>query len=133
VNTPAGLAALQKATRAIPIVFAQVVDASESGAASIAHPGGNVTGFYSYFDYAIVGKWLEILKEIAPQTRRVAIMQNVDHPAWAGYSRAMNEIAPTFGVVVVPAGLHGPTDIKSVSFVARLSDSILLGLRACAP
>ena len=75
VNTPPGLAALQKATRTIPIVFAQVIDASESDAASVARPGGNVTGFYSYFDFTIVGKWLEILKEIAPQVRRVAIMR----------------------------------------------------------
>jgi putative ABC transport system substrate-binding protein len=112
VNTPPGLAALQKATRTIPIVFVQVVDASESSATSIAHPGGNVTGFYSYFAYTIVGKWLELLKEIAPQVRRIAIMQNVDHPAWPGYLRAINDIAPSFGVGVVPAGLHGPTDIK---------------------
>jgi putative ABC transport system substrate-binding protein len=112
VNTPPGLAALQKTTRIIPIVFAQVIDASESDAASVARPGGNVTGFYSYFDFTIVGKWLEILKEIAPQIRRVALMQNVDHPAWPGYLRAIKEIAPSFGVGVVSAGLHGPTDIK---------------------
>jgi putative ABC transport system substrate-binding protein len=129
VNTPPGLAALQKATRTIPIVFVQVVDASESSATSIAHPGGNVTGFYSYFDYTIIGKWLEVLKEIAPQVRRVAIMQNVDHPAWPGYLRAINDIAPSFGVDVVPAGLHGPTDVKlGIDKLAREPDGGLIVL-----
>ena len=129
VNTPPGLAALQKATRTIPIVFAQVIDASESDAASVARPGGNVTGFYSYFDFTIVGKWLEILKEIAPQVRRVAIMQNVDHPVWAGYLRAINEIAPSFGVGIVPAGLHGPTDIKlGIDELAREPNGALIVL-----
>jgi ABC-type uncharacterized transport system substrate-binding protein len=129
VNTPPGLAALQKATHTIPIVFVQVVDASESGAASIAHPGGNVTGFYSYFAYTIVGKWLEILKEIAPHVRRVAILQNTDHPAWLGYLRAIKTIAPSFGVGVVAAGLQGPADIKpAIDDFAREPDGGLIVL-----
>jgi putative tryptophan/tyrosine transport system substrate-binding protein len=72
VNTPPGLAALQKATRTIPIVFAQVIDASESDAASVARPGGNITGFYSFFDFTIVGKWLEILRRL--HHRSVALL-----------------------------------------------------------
>ena len=114
VNTPPGLATLKQATKTIPIVFVQVVDASESGASSLAHPGGNVTGFYSYFAYSIVGKWLQMLKEIAPDVRRVAMMQNTDHPAWPGYLRAIKEIAPASGVEIIPAGLREPADIKRV-------------------
>jgi ABC-type uncharacterized transport system substrate-binding protein len=69
-------------------------------------------GCYSYFAYTIVGKWLEILKEVAPNIRRLALMQNTDHPAWRGYLHAINDIAPSAGVSVVPAGLHAPADIK---------------------
>jgi putative ABC transport system substrate-binding protein len=60
------VAALQQATRSVPIVFAQAVDPVGSGfVESLARPGGNITGF-SVFEYGISGKWLELLKEISP-------------------------------------------------------------------
>jgi len=71
--TSAAVPPLQQATRAIPIVFAIVADPVGAGyVESLARPGGNVTGFTS-FEYALGGKWLELLKEIAPRTVRVAV------------------------------------------------------------
>ena len=72
------VAALRKATRVIPIVFAQVSDPVGSGfVPSLARPGRNITGFHN-FEPAIGGKWLEVLKQIAPGVRRVAVVHNPD-------------------------------------------------------
>ena len=77
----ASVAALQQASRSAPIVFANVVDPVGAGfVASLAHPGGNATGFTA-FEYGISGKWLELLKEIAPHTTRAAVLRD---PALAG-------------------------------------------------
>jgi putative tryptophan/tyrosine transport system substrate-binding protein len=76
-GTPA-TAALKQATTTIPIVFAVVNDPVAQGIiASMAHPGGNITGF-SFLEYSVVGKSLEMLRQIAPQTARVAVMFNPD-------------------------------------------------------
>ncbi len=114
VNTPPGLAALQTATRSIPVVFVQVVDAAESTVSSPARPGGNATGFHAFFEYTMTGKWLEMLKEAAPQVRRVAVMQNPNHPAWTRYVAAIRSIAPALGIAVVPAGVEKPAEIAPV-------------------
>jgi putative ABC transport system substrate-binding protein len=82
VNTPPGLSALQVKTHTIPIVFVQVLDASESAiVVNPARPEANVTGFTNFYEYAISGKWLSLLKEIAPSVRRVTVMQNPNHPS----------------------------------------------------
>jgi putative ABC transport system substrate-binding protein len=79
------LVALQQATRDIPIVFAQVTDPVGAGfVASLARPGGNITGFTQH-EFAIGVKWLELLKELAPRVKRVAVIHQVDNPASAGY------------------------------------------------
>ena len=73
--------ALQRVTRGIPIVFANVIDPVGAGfVATLAHPGGNVTGFTA-FEYSLSGKWLELLKEIAPHVTRVAVLRD---PTLAG-------------------------------------------------
>jgi putative ABC transport system substrate-binding protein len=65
-----------RATQNIPIVFLQVIDPVGSGLIeSMAHPGGNVTGF-TQFEYSLAGKWLELLKEIAPHVSRVAVLRD---------------------------------------------------------
>ena len=70
------MAALQQATRTIPIVFAIVLDPVGAGfVASLARPGGNATGFIAS-EYGISGKWLELLKEIAPAVKRVAVLRD---------------------------------------------------------
>jgi putative ABC transport system substrate-binding protein len=83
-NGAAVIAALQLQTKTIPIVFAQVVDPVNSGFVdSLAHPGGNITGFTS-LDYGVGTKWVEILKEIAPQVKRIAILRDPTIPAGSG-------------------------------------------------
>ena len=73
--------AVHRATRSIPVVFAQVADPVAEGLVnSFAHPGGNATGF-SHFEFGNGGKWLEVLKEIAPNVTRVAIMYDPANPA----------------------------------------------------
>lgn len=114
VNTPPGLAALQTATRSIPVVFVQVVDAAEGAVNSPARPGGNITGFYTFFEYSMTGKWLEMLKEVAPRVRRVAVMQNPKHPAWTRYLGAIRNIAPSLGIEVIPAPVQEPAEIERV-------------------
>jgi putative tryptophan/tyrosine transport system substrate-binding protein len=70
------VAALQRATRSVPIVFAFVVDPLGAGfVTTLARPGGNTTGFAA-FEYSISGKWLELLKEIAPNVRRLAVLRD---------------------------------------------------------
>jgi len=70
------VAALQRVTRSVPIVFANIIDPVGAGfVRSLAHPGGNTTGFTS-FEYSISGKWLELLKKLAPQTTRIAVLRD---------------------------------------------------------
>ena len=129
VNTPPGLAALQTATRSIPVVFVQVVDAAEGAIKSPAHPGGNVTGFYTFFDYSMAGKWLQLLKEVAPRVRRVAAMQNPKHPAWTRYLGALKNIAPSLGIEVIPAPVQEPAEIgRAIQIFAREPDGSLIVL-----
>ena len=82
----------------MPIVFAQVPDPVGAGfVASLAHPGGNITGFTN-FDYSIGGKFLELLKEIAPRVTRAAVLRDASDPAGIGQWGAIQTAAPSFGV-----------------------------------
>lgn len=114
VNTPPGLVVLQAATRSIPIVFVQVVDAAEGVVNSPARPGGNATGFYTFFEYSMAGKWLQMLKEVATRIRRVAALQNSQHPAWSRYLDTLRSVAPALGIEVIPAGVQEPAEIEHV-------------------
>jgi putative ABC transport system substrate-binding protein len=113
-GTPATLA-LQQATRTVPIVFAIVSEPVAQGIVqSLAHPGGNLTGF-SYLEPTVGTKWLELLKEIAPLTRRVALMFN---PQSSPYSQlfydSMQAAAPKLAVETVVAHVHRASDIEQV-------------------
>jgi len=106
------LAALRRETRSIPIVFVQVTNPVGGGfVASLAHPGGNITGFTN-FEFAIGGKWLETLKEIAPDTRRVAVILNPENPTASGYLGAIEAMAPSLGVQVTPTAGRDAADIE---------------------
>src|SRR5262249_17546949 len=117
-STPA-VAALLKETRTIPIVFAYVVDPVGSGfVQSFARPGCNVTGFKTY-EFAIAGKWLQFLMEVAPSVRRVGLIYN---PATAppGFLRALEAFAPSTPVQLVHAPVHSPPEIDAaVAAIAR--------------
>jgi putative ABC transport system substrate-binding protein len=107
------LAAAHRQTKTIPIVFMQVTDPVSDGfVESLAHPGGNVTGF-TIFKHTFAGKWLEMLKEVVPTLTRVAVVQNPDHPAWNAYLRAIRDVASTINVEVVPAPANGAAEIEA--------------------
>src|SRR3974390_3935292 len=102
-NTPA-VAALQQATRSVPIVFAQVADPVSGGfVASLAKPGGNITGFTS-LDYSIGAKWVDLLKEIAPHVTRVGVIRDTTSSASIGQLAAIQSAARTLGLEVSPLG-----------------------------
>lgn len=100
-------AALQKATQTIPIVFTFVIDPIGAGfVANVPHPGGNITGFM-VFEPSILGKWLEMLKEIAPQTKRAALLGNPKTAAYYDYlQHAAEAAAPSLGIEVVPSHIE---------------------------
>jgi len=107
------LAAAFRQTKTTPIVFMQVTDPVSDGfVASLARPGGNVTGF-TIFEHSFAGKWLEMLKEVVPTMTRVAVMQNPDHPAWNAYVRAIREIASGMGVEVTPTPANSSTEAEA--------------------
>jgi putative ABC transport system substrate-binding protein len=115
VNTPPGSSALRQATSTIPIIFVQVLDASESGiVANPAKPEANVTGFTNFYEYGMAGKWLQILKEAAPSVGRVAIMQNPNHPSWVGYLDKSITAGALLGLRIIPARLYAPEDIDTL-------------------
>jgi putative ABC transport system substrate-binding protein len=97
--------ALQQATRSVPIVFAQVADPVSSGfVESFARPGGNITGF-SLFDFGMSGKWLELLKELAPRVTRAAILRDLALASGSGQLGAIHAVAPSLGVELSPIGV----------------------------
>jgi putative tryptophan/tyrosine transport system substrate-binding protein len=114
------VAALQSATRTIPIVFAHAVDPVGAGFVdSLARPGGNATGFVLY-EYGISAKWLELLKEIAPSVTRVAVLRDPAIAAGTGQFGAIQSVAPSFGVELTPVNVGDPDGIeRTVSAFAR--------------
>jgi putative ABC transport system substrate-binding protein len=113
VGAPA-LAALHRATNTIPIVFTQVADPIGGGfVPSLARPGGNITGFTNH-EYAMVGKWLEVLKEVAPRVAQVAVVHHPESPSSAGYLREIGNAAASFGVQLIPGGVHNAAEIERV-------------------
>ena len=114
VHTTPFVAAMQKQTRTIPIVFVNASDPVGSGfVASLARPGGNLTGLLLYED-SIVGKWLGMLKEIAPQTARVALMANPKVETYAYFSKEAQRVAPQLGIDLVLSPVESAADVKRV-------------------
>src|SRR5499427_7969402 len=100
-----------KATPAIPIVFVQVPDPVDLGiVASLARPGRNITGF-THFELAFAGKWLETLKEMAPQTRRVLLVTLAEHPALPGFLRTITALESS-GVKATPVGVRHASEVE---------------------
>ena len=102
---------LQKATKTIPIVFVSVSDPVGGGfVTNLARPGGNSTGFQN-FETAIGGKWLDVLKEIAPSVRRVAFVHSPDISANVEFMHAAEAASTSLGMTVTAAGVRGVADI----------------------
>jgi putative ABC transport system substrate-binding protein len=114
-------------TRSLPVVFVQVSDPIASGLVTgLAHPGGNVTGFYTNED-ALVGKWLELLKETVPNVENVAVVLSLEDPAWAGYLRTVEAVAPRLGVQIFSAVVRDALEIEqAIDAIARKPNGGLL-------
>ena len=112
--------ALRQATRTVPIVFTIIADPVGTGLVdSLAHPGGNATGFTSY-EYGFGAKWLELLKEIAPNVTRAAVIRNADESAGIAQFAGIQGVAPTLGVELIPIGLRDVGEIeRAVTTFAR--------------
>ena len=110
-NTGQAVNELQTRTRTIPIVFVQVVDPVSAGfVESLSRPGGNITGFVTY-DFSIATKWLEILKEIAPNLTRVGVLRDPTVAEASGQLGAIQGVAPSFRVEVSVLDVREPATI----------------------
>jgi putative ABC transport system substrate-binding protein len=129
VLAPGGtvVGALQQASRTVPIVFVNVTDPVGRGyVGSLAQPGGNATGFTS-FEFGMGGKWLEVLKEVAPRVTRAAVLRDPIITAGIGYLGAIHALAPSIGVQVAPIDVRHTGDLeRAVAAFARTSNGGLI-------
>jgi putative ABC transport system substrate-binding protein len=112
--------ALQRVTRAVPIVFVRVSDPVGAGVVdTLARPGGNVTGFMN-FEYSLSGKWLELLKQIVPRLTHAAVLRDVTNPAGIAQFGAIRSTASSLGVDVSPISVRDAGEIeRAVADFAR--------------
>ena len=112
--------AMQQATRTLPIVFAQSIDPAGAGVvASLAQPGGNVTGFLQ-FEYSLSGKWPELLKDIVPGLKRIGVLRDPSNPAGIGQWAIIQAAAAASGMEVTPLVVIDPGEIeRGVAAFAR--------------
>jgi ABC-type uncharacterized transport system substrate-binding protein len=116
-----------QATRSVPVVFVQVADPVGAGfVESLARPGGNATGF-TVFEFGMSAKWLELLKEVAPQVRRAAVLRDATIAAGAGQLGALQSVAPSLGVELRPVAVRDAGEIeRTVTAFARESNGGLI-------
>jgi putative ABC transport system substrate-binding protein len=121
------VAPLLQASRTVPIVFVVVIDPVGAGfVASLARPSGNATGF-TMFEYGISGKWLEVLKEIAPRVTRAAVLRDPAIASGIGQFAAIQAVAPSLGVELSPVDArHAPEIERDVTAFARSSNGGLI-------
>jgi putative ABC transport system substrate-binding protein len=106
------VAAAQQASRSVPIVFASVADPVGAGFVdSLARPGGNVTGFMAY-EYGFIGKWLELLKEVAPGVKRAAVLRDAANPLGIAQFSAIQAVAPSLGFEVSAVNVRDAGEIE---------------------
>jgi putative ABC transport system substrate-binding protein len=112
--------AFQQASRTVPIVFVTTIDPVGGGwVESLSRPGTNATGFASY-EFSMSGKWLELLKEIAPGIKRVAVIRDPSVPAGSGGLAAIQTVAPTLSVELTPVGVRDAAEIeRAITTFAR--------------
>ena len=113
-NGSSGMDAMQRATRTVPVVFVVVPDPVGAGYAdTLARPGGNATGF-AQFEFGIGGKWLELLKELAPGLKRAGVIRDPGIAAGMGQFGAIQSVAPSLGIEVTPLSVRDPGEIERV-------------------
>jgi putative tryptophan/tyrosine transport system substrate-binding protein len=118
---------LLQATRVVPIVFVHVADPVGGGfVESLAHPGGNTTGFTN-LEYGISGKWLELLKQLAPRVTRAAVLRDSTVSSGTAQFAAIQAVAPSLGVEVSPVNVRNASEIeRGVAAIARAANGGLI-------
>ena len=118
---------LLQATRTVPVVFAIVPDPVGAGfVESLSRPGGNATGFM-LFEYSLCGKWLELLKEIAPRVTRAAVLRDPAITAGIGQFAVIQSVVPSVGVDVSPVNMRDAAEIeRDVAAFARSANGGLI-------
>jgi putative tryptophan/tyrosine transport system substrate-binding protein len=112
-NAPPSVAAVQEVSRSVPIVFAAVTDPVGLGIVrSLARPGGNATGFTPAAEFSMSGKWVELLKELAPNVRRVAILRELSNPSAMPQFAAIQTAAASVGLEVSPIAARTARNIE---------------------
>src|SRR6185369_12371272 len=121
------IAPLLQATRTIPIVFAIVVDPVGAGfVANLARPGANATGFTA-FEYGLSGKWLELLKQIAPGVTRPAVLRDPAIASGIGQFAALQAVAPSLGVELTPLDVRDAGEVeRGIATFARAPNGGLI-------
>jgi putative tryptophan/tyrosine transport system substrate-binding protein len=122
------LGPLLQATRTVPIVFAVVADPVGAGFVdSLARPGGNATGF-TPFEYSLSGKWLELLKQIAPGVTRVAVLRDPTIPTGIGQFGVIQSVAPSLRVEVSPVNVRDAGEIERAikAFASSLNGGLIV-------
>ena len=126
--------ALQHASRTLPVVFVSVSDPVGAGVVdSLARPGGNATGFMN-FEYSLSGKWLELLKQIAPEVKRVAVLRDPAIPAGIDQFSAIQATAQSLGVEVSAIGIRDAGEMeRAVTAFARFAGGGLIATGSASP
>src|SRR4030081_932236 len=116
-----------QAANTVPVVFMAAVDPVGAGLVeSLAHPGGNATGFMQ-FDYSLSGKWLEMLRQIAPAVTRAGVIRDVTVASGIGQFAVIQSVASSLGVDVVPIGAREEREIESgIAKIARARNAGLI-------
>jgi putative ABC transport system substrate-binding protein len=108
-----GVMAIQQVNRPVPVVFALVADPVGAGfVESLARPGGNATGFMLY-EYSISGKWLELLKQVAPHVAQVAVLRDQTSATGIGQFGAIQALAPSLGIQVSPVNARNANEVEN--------------------
>jgi len=126
-SASAAMGALQQMTRRVPVVFVNIVDPVGAGfVESLARPGGNATGF-TPFEYSLSGKWLELLKEIAPSVARAGVLRDSTVGSGIGQYAIIQAVAPSLGVELRPIETHDTSEIEhAIVAFARLPNGGLI-------
>jgi len=132
-GTGATVQPLQQASRTVPIVFAQAIDPVGAGnVETLARPNSNVTGFLQ-FEYSLAGKWLELLREVAPELKRVGVIRDPGAPAGIGQWAVIQAAAQPLGIELMSVDLRGAETIeRSLTAVARVPNAGLIAVVSAA-
>jgi putative ABC transport system substrate-binding protein len=128
------VAALQRETRTLPIVFAQISDPVGAGfVSSLARPGGNITGF-ALFEFGIGAKWVDLLKQISPSVARAIVIYDIANPESSGFLPMIAAAGRSFGVQIFPAAVSDAAEVeRAIDSFGRERNTGLIPIPGPAP